>query len=140
MPGIQIILVVDDGPAAIPFYVAAFGGICDFQQMADDGKRVLNAQISCFGTRLMVMDDFPEYQAPNGAVSLTPKAAGGATSMGHMPLDTKAEVDAALARAASAGALVTMAAQDMFWGDYYGSIIDPFGHQWSFGAPSKAPA
>ena len=38
---------------------------------------------------------------------------------------------------AAAGATVNMPAEDMFWGDRYGQVTDPFGHVWSFGTPSK---
>lgn len=41
------------------------------------------------------------------------------------------DVDAAMAQAFAAGATLTMPATDMFWGDRYGQITDPFGHQWS---------
>ena len=49
------------------------------------------------------------------------------------------DCDAAIAKASAAGATVTMPAADMFWGDRYGQVKDPFGHQWSFSTPlSKA--
>lgn len=41
------------------------------------------------------------------------------------------DVDAAMAQAVAAGATQTMPATDMFWGDRYGQVTDPFGHQWS---------
>jgi len=47
------------------------------------------------------------------------------------------DCDAAIKRCADAGAKVTMPAQDMFWGDRYGQITDPFGHLWSFATPLK---
>ena len=47
------------------------------------------------------------------------------------------DCDAAIQRAADAGATVTMPAQDMFWGDRYGQVKDPYGHQWSFATPLK---
>ena len=46
--------------------------------------------------------------------------------------------DTAIAKAAAAGATVTMPATDMFWGDRYGQVIDPFGHAWSFSNPLTA--
>jgi uncharacterized glyoxalase superfamily protein PhnB len=41
------------------------------------------------------------------------------------------DVDAFVKRATEAGAKVTMDVQDMFWGDRYGQLEDPFGHRWS---------
>lgn len=41
------------------------------------------------------------------------------------------DVDAAFDRAVKAGAKVEMPVSDMFWGDRYGKLVDPFGHKWS---------
>ena len=41
------------------------------------------------------------------------------------------DVDAAVQQAVDAGATVTMPVEDMFWGDRFGSIVDPYGHSWS---------
>jgi PhnB protein len=43
------------------------------------------------------------------------------------------DVDASFDRAVAAGATVKMPVADMFWGDRYGKVIDPFGHEWSLG-------
>ena len=40
-------------------------------------------------------------------------------------------MDAVFARAVAAGAKPVMPPADMFWGDRYGSVTDPFGHRWS---------
>ena len=53
----------------------------------------------------------------------------------YQGLDHPREVDAAVDRAARAGATVVMPAADQYWGDRYGQVRDPFGHVWSFGAP-----
>ncbi|RYY32506.1 MAG: VOC family protein, partial [Sphingomonadales bacterium] len=45
------------------------------------------------------------------------------------------DADAAFARAVDAGATATMPPADMFWGDRYGQLRDPFGHTWSIGSP-----
>jgi uncharacterized glyoxalase superfamily protein PhnB len=41
------------------------------------------------------------------------------------------EPDAIFERATKAGAKVKMPLEDMFWGDRYGQLLDPFGHTWS---------
>jgi PhnB protein len=58
-------------------------------------------------------------------------------------LDAPKEVDQWIARAAKAGASITMPAADQFWGDRFGVVTDPYGHSWQFGAPlpkSRKPA
>lgn len=52
----------------------------------------------------------------------------------HLHVD---DADAWFDRAVAAGATVVMPIDNMFWGDRYGQIKDPFGHQWSIGAPIK---
>ena len=59
---------------------------------------------------------------------LGPKALKGSSVFIHLYVD---DVDAFSARAAAAGAKITMPAADMFWGDRYGQLEDPFGHRWS---------
>jgi uncharacterized glyoxalase superfamily protein PhnB len=56
------------------------------------------------------------------------RALGGTPVTLHRYVD---DCDAAIEQAAKAGATVKMPAADMFWGDRYGVIVDPFGHSWS---------
>ena len=63
-----------------------------------------------------------EAQGPTGG--LTP----------HLPVD---DADAWFKRAVSAGATATMTVENMFWGDRYGQVTDPFGYRWSIGCPLK---
>jgi len=59
---------------------------------------------------------------------LGPKALKGSPVTIHLYVDN---ADATIAQAERAGAKVTMPAADMFWGDRYGQLEDPFGHRWS---------
>jgi PhnB protein len=70
----------------------------------------------------MLVDEMPEWG------SLGPKALKGTPVVIHLYVD---DVDAFTARAVAAGAKVTMPVADMFWGDRYGQLEDPFGHRWS---------
>ena len=79
----------------------------------------------------MLNDDFPEY---NNGKSQTPKALGGSPVTIHL---TVTDVEAKFARAVEAGAEVVMPLEDQFWGDRYGLVRDPFGHQWSLGQPVR---
>lgn len=111
---------------AIEFYKKAFGAEEISRLPAPDGKRIMHAEIRIGGQAVFLADDFPEYC---GGKALSPKALGGTPVSIHRYV---ADCDAAIERAAQAGATVQMPPQDMFWGDRYGVIVDPFGHTWSF--------
>ncbi len=111
---------------AIEFYKNAFGAEEVARMPAPDGKRIMHAEIRIGGRPLFLVDDFPEYC---GGKSETPKSLGGTPVTVHRYVD---DCDAAIQRAEKAGATVKMPAADMFWGDRYGVVVDPFGHNWSF--------
>jgi PhnB protein len=127
-------LCVKGGDAAIAFYEKAFGASCTFKKMAEDGKRVLHANIAMFGGEVMLHDEFPEY---HGNV-LSPISRGGASIVTHINLSEPSGVDNAVSRAEAAGAAVILKPDDMFWGARYGQVRDPFGHVWAFNAPKRA--
>lgn len=131
IPPIQVHLCVKGGKAAIAFYENAFGAVETYEQMAEDGERVLHANLSVFDSEVMLHDEFPEF----GMEVMSPLTRGGASLSINVNLKTPAEVDRAIERAVVAGATVTMPADDMFWGARYGKIQDPFGHVWAFNAP-----
>lgn len=123
-------ITIRDGraAAAIDFYVAAFGAEEARRMPAEDGRKLMHAHLIVNGGSLMLNDDFPEYRG--GA----PLDAPSGTTL-HLQV---ADADAAFARAVAAGAAVHMPLTDMFWGDRYGQVIDPFGHTWSIGAAIPA--
>ena len=118
-------LVCTGAADAIAFYKKAFGAKEISRMPAPDGKRVMHAEIRIDGKSLFLCDDFPEYC---GGKSESPKALGGTPVTIHRYV---ADCDAAMQRAVDAGATVKMPAMDMFWGDRYGVVVDPFGHTWS---------
>ncbi|MDU0341261.1 VOC family protein [Bosea rubneri] len=130
-PPIQAHICVKGGDAAIAFYEKAFGAQCTFKAMAEDGKRVMHANLAMFGSEVMLHDEFPEF----GGDIMAPSSRSGASMTISINLPRPADVDAAIARAASAGADVVMPASDVFWGARYGRLRDPFGHLWAFNAP-----
>lgn len=134
VPPIQVHLCVKGGAEALAFYEKAFGAKTSFSQKADDGARIMHANLSLFGSEVMLHDEFPEF----GGDVLAPTSRGGASLAININLKTPAEVDAAIKRAEDAGATVTMPAEDAFWGSRYGRIRDPFGHVWAFNAPLAA--
>jgi len=123
-------LVVDDGARAIDFYVEAFGAT-ELGRMAGPDGRLVHATVQINGCTVMLADDYPEYC---DGQSQTPKALGGTPVTIHLVVP---DVDAAFARAVEAGAEVVMPVDDMFWGDRYGTLRDPFGHKWSLGQPVR---
>ncbi len=131
IPPIQVHLCVKGGKAAIAFYEKAFDAVETFEQLADDGMRVLHANLAMFGSEFFLHDEFPEF----GADVLSPLTRGGAGMTVNINLKLAGEVDAAVERAVAAGAKVIMQPDDMFWGARYAKIQDPFGHVWAFNAP-----
>ena len=123
-------LVVDDAAAAIDFYVAAFGAEEIGRVPGPDG-RLIHAAVKINGFTVMLNDDFPETCSGK---SMTPKALGGTPVTIHL---TVTDVDTKFQRAVDAGATVVMAVEDQFWGDRYGVLADPFGHNWSLGQPVR---
>jgi len=122
-------LVVKGAVKAIEFYKAAFGAV-ELSRMPTEDGRLMHAALSIGEATLFLCDDFPEYC---GGVCRAPSGPSPVTL--HLIV---ASADAAIAAAAAAGATVTMPAADMFWGDRYGQIVDPFGHSWSFSNPLTA--
>ena len=133
IPAIQVHLCVKRGREAIGWYERAFGAVETFEQMADDGERVLHANLSVFGGEIMLHDEFPELQDD----VLSPESRGGAGMTVTINLASPIDVDRAVRKAVAQGAVVTMAVADQFWGARYGRIRDPFGHVWAFSAMLK---
>jgi len=118
-------LKIDGCAEAIEFYKQAFGAEELTRMPAPDGKRIMHAAIQIGSQTVFLADDFPEYC---GGKALSPTALGGTPVTLHRYVN---DCDKAIERAAKAGATVVMPAQDMFWGDRYGVVTDPFGHTWS---------
>ncbi|HEX6735414.1 MAG TPA: VOC family protein [Azonexus sp.] len=114
-------LVCEGAAAAIDFYIRAFGAVEGARLPGPDG-RLMHALLHIGGAPLMLVDACPEYGM------LDPKRLNGSPVTIHLYV---ADVDATMARAVAAGARVTMPVADMFWGDRYGTLEDPFGHRWS---------
>lgn len=122
-------LTIDGAAAAIEFYKAAFGAE-EIQRMpAEDGKKLMHAEIKVFGAPVMLSDAFEEF----GHIK-PPTALGGTSFNMIATCESRADVDAAIARAEKAGATVVMPAADQFWGARFGMVRDPFGHIWAFNA------
>ena len=92
----------------------------------------MHAELRIGGQTVYLCDDFPDM-CEDGQ-SRNPKTLGTTSVTIHRYVG---DCDAAIAQAQSAGASVAMPAADMFWGDRYGMVTDPFGHSWSFATHVK---
>jgi len=127
--GITPYLTICEGRAsdASAFYQRAFGAKELFRQPAQDGKRLMHCHLHINGGSLMLSDDFPEFRG--GAPMPQPSG----TTL-HLQVDN---ADEWWDRAVAAGAEIKMPIADQFWGDRYGQLRDPFGHNWSIASPLK---
>ncbi|MNQ24847.1 hypothetical protein D3C85_380520 [compost metagenome] len=114
--------IICEGAAdAIAFYKKAFNAE-ELARLPGPNGKIMHAAVRIGDSVLMLMDDFAEWG------SLGPKALKGTPVTLHLYVK---DVDAAMKQAVDAGATLAMPAEDMFWGDRYGQVVDPFGHRWS---------
>jgi PhnB protein len=113
-------LVIKDAAQAIEFYKQAFGAKELFRMPKPDGT-IMHGEIQIGDSRFMVADQ----AAMGGAQS--PQSQGGAPVSIFLYVEN---VDTVFNQAIAAGARQTMPVQDRFWGDRYGRLTDPYGHQW----------
>jgi uncharacterized glyoxalase superfamily protein PhnB len=114
-------LVVRDAAKAIEFYAAAFGAE-ERYRMPGPGGVVMHAELKIGDSIVMLGEEAPQMGASS------PLAIGGSPVSLMMYVK---DVDASFARAGKAGCTVRMPPTDMFWGDRYGQLQDPFGHHWA---------
>lgn len=117
-------LSMRDAAKAVEFYKKAFGATVLGIHHTPDGK-VMHAQLKIGDSHLMLADEFP------GSGIAAPPTLGGSPVVLNLYAE---DIDTLFNQAVAAGAQVTMPMADMFWGDRYGQIVDPFGHHWALGA------
>jgi PhnB protein len=114
-------LIFNEASRAIEFYKKVFGAI-ELARMPGPNNKVMHAAIRIGDSTIFVAD------------TMTNKVAATSTETAFVPAYLHVyvdDVDATFKAAVDAGAKVDMPLDDMFWGDRYGKITDPFGHQWS---------
>src|SRR5438067_353415 len=116
-------LICAGAAEAIEFYKKAFGAVELSRMPGPDGK-IMHASIRIGDSVIMLNEEMPQWE------SFGPKSLKGSPVRIHLYVEN---ADAAFEQAVRAGAKVTMPLADMFWGDRYGKVEDPFGHQWSIG-------
>ena len=112
---------------AIKFYEKAFGAREMVRLDGPDGK-LMHAGLSINGATVMLVDENRAYGM------LSPKSLGGTPVTLTLGVE---DADKAAGRAVAAGAKVIMPVADMFWGDRYGIVEDPFGHRWAVAQPQR---
>jgi uncharacterized glyoxalase superfamily protein PhnB len=123
-------LIFRDADKAIEFYNQAFGAVETCRMNDPRTGRVMHAELRLGDSMLFLSEENLAYGARS------PETLGGSpVTIYHYVED----VDATMARAAEAGATVNMPAMDMFWGDRFGKLTDPFGHVWSIATHIEDP-
>jgi uncharacterized glyoxalase superfamily protein PhnB len=115
-------LVVKGASQAIEFYRQAFGAEEIFRLPGPDGKSIMHAQLKIGDSPLFLADEFPQMGSHG------PEIGGRSPVTIHLYVE---DVDSVFNAALAAGAQPLMPPADMFWGDRYGKLSDPFGHEWS---------
>jgi PhnB protein len=114
-------LAVEDASAAIDFYKRAFGAK-ERGRMSGPDDMVMHAELEIGDSLVMLSDPFPQ------ASTKPPKELGGTSVSVFLYVD---DIDALYKRAVDAGATSVAEPDDMFWGDRFGAVQDPFGHTWT---------
>ena len=117
--GVVAYLQIDGAVKVAEFYKKAFGAEVAAMMPPDDKGRSMHIHLYLNGGSLMLGDFYPEH--------------------GHNPVPPSGftitlsvtDIDKTFQQAVDAGCTVTMPVQDMFWGDRYGSVSDPFGVHWA---------
>jgi len=114
-------LVCTGAADALAWYARAYGAIEQTRLVGPNGK-IMHAQMLIGDTPIMLTEEDIEHCAAG------PTTLKGSPVSLHIYVE---DVDAAFAKALAEGATSKMPVQDMFWGDRFGALTDPFGHSWS---------
>jgi PhnB protein len=114
-------LAVDDAEKAIEFYSRAFGAKERGRMPGPEGK-IAHAELEIGDSVVMLSDPMPQQSVKS------PKELGGTSASLMLYVE---DVDEFVQQAVDAGATITMPVEDQFWGDRFGKVTDPFGHDWS---------
>jgi PhnB protein len=118
---VTVYLIVRGARRAIDFYTKAFGAV-ELMRLDAPGGLIGHAEVRIGETPVMIADENPEWGVK------APESLGG--SPVHMLLYV-ADCDAVFSRALAEGAKELRPLKDQFYGDRTGTLLDPFGHQWT---------
>lgn len=114
-------LVVRDAAQALEFYKKAFGAV-ETVRMPGPGGKILHAEIKIGDSHLFLADEMPDWG------SKSPLMLGGTGTTICLYVEN---ADAVFNQAVASGAQVKMPLANQFWGDRYGKLMDPYGHEWA---------
>jgi PhnB protein len=123
-------LTIRGAADAIDLYKKAFGAKEKQRMTAEDGKRLMHANLTINGGTVLLSDEFPEHGGPPAPSKDQP-----APVAVTLQLKKPADVDATFKRAVDAGCSGVQEPQDMFWDARFAILADPFGHRWFLNAP-----
>ena len=122
-------LVVRDAAEALAFYEEAFGATLLYRSPSPTGAGE-HIHIRVWSSLLQLSTEEPRQRGERieGALLAAPETLGGSTCVfqGNVP-----DVDEVYRRAVGSGASPAWPPTNMFWGDRYGWVRDPFGHVWA---------
>jgi uncharacterized glyoxalase superfamily protein PhnB len=113
-------LMCDGAAKAIDFYKKAFGAQ-ELMRLPGPSGKLMHACVKIGDSAVMladIMEGCPD----------SPQEAKGGPIVLHLYVE---DADAFAKKAEAAGAKIIMPVTDMFWGDRYGQLLDPFGHRWA---------
>lgn len=125
--GLTPILVFNDTASASDFYKKAFNAIEIARIPAPDGKRIMHMRLQIFNTVFVLMDEFPELSGEASGFRSPAKLSGTSVTL-HLQVEDAFKV---WHQVIGAGAISLVPMQEQFWGEYYGRLKDPFGHEWT---------
>lgn len=120
-------ITVRDAAKAIDFYKEAFGAE-ELERMEGPDGSIMHAEIRIGDSNIMIGEENPAWGTKS------PQTLGGVHGSLHLYVD---DADAAYAKAVAAGCEARYPLEDAFWGDRYGKVADPFGHEWGIGSRVK---
>jgi PhnB protein len=120
-------LAVVGGVEAMEFYKKAFGAQ-ELQRQVTPAGKLVHGRLRIGDSMILLADVF------QGSDRSAPSTVDTTTVTLHI---YTTDVEALWNRAVDAGAKVTMPLDDMFWGERYGHLVDPFGHHWSLSMPIR---
>lgn len=133
MHGLAPHLVCKGAADAMEFYRTAFGAE-ELMRLPGPDERLMHGSIKINRCMVMLADEFGGVDPAHR--NAAPPTLGGTSVVIHLQVD---DCDTRAARAVAAGATTIMPMADMFWGDRYGVVADPWGHHWSIATPLGAP-
>ncbi len=126
---VSVYLVVPKAAEALGFYEKAFGAETISRMPGPDGESTMHAEMRIGNSIVMLTDENPTWNLKS------PVSLGGSAASLHLYVE---DVDAAFDKAVAAGCTAEMPLSDMFWGDRYGKVKDPYGHVWGMASRKES--